>query len=916
MVDLHTHDMFSRFDGFGKPSELAKIVKGLGHTSLATSNHGNVNGLVQTYNACKKEGLKAILGVEGYFLPVYKPMDRGYHLCLFAKNLQGYKNINRLMYEGDKQKYYNPIWDFQLLEKYHDGIICTTACVSSFSSRCILAGKIEMAGRYLRKLQSIFADDLYIEIQPYRVSEEGVQRKINVNMFKFARELKIKPILTSDSHYGSKKDFPSYLKMHEIDGQDLGWVRGTYEERYKPTEDEIIQRFVMMHHNDYGLGARKLAHSMVRNLGEIERKVEDGILDKLELKLPSTGKGDSNQALKKDIIQGLKTRGKYNQEYMQRCKEEFDVIKNNGYVDYFLIVADYVNYAKKSGIIVGPGRGSVCNSLVAFALGITDIDPIYFDLDFRRFLRMDKKDYPDIDVDFETGRRDEVIDYLLDKYPGHSARVINYGMYKVKNTVNDLAKICGLPFDKSIEAYEASQNKKVISEINTIINRYKDETGEIDGRALLTGNDRAIVDRYNQVYDGIFIHFLKLYNKVRFIGTHAAGVVITSGDILEYTALSTDKSGKVYAAYSLDDLNDINLIKFDMLGLKTMASIGECRKLAQKEGFDVYKAVRDKKIIERFGQGDTDGIFQFEKKAAQEMLKQIHTDCFNDIAAVNAMNRPAPLEQGIPEAYADNKINSNADKGGVLYQYTSSTYGTIVYQEQLLLVTVNIGGFTWVEGDKMLKASKHSADKGKAYQVLAEHKQQTGVDLQDKFITNAVKNGLGKDVAESLWQSLLIYSFNRGHAVGYSAVSLEEMYYKVYFPTFFWYSKIKYAGNDADRAKYCNKSVADNVVVFLPHVNYSSPKTSLRKVDGEFVIQKGLADIKDVGEKAALKILEERKNGVFRNFEDFCERCSGGAVNKKTVEKLQEAGALNFNKRSYIQCVVTYNASLYARAKK
>lgn len=917
MVDLHTHDMFSRFDGFGKPSELAKLAKELGHTSLSTSNHGNVNGLIQTYNACKKVGIKPILGVEGYFLPVYIPQRRGYHLCLFCKNLDGYKNLNTLMYEGDKQKFYNPIITFEMLEKYHNGLICTSACVSSFSSRAIASGKLDIAKKYLIRMKEIFEDDFYIEIQPYAVSEKGLQEKVNRAMFKFAQDLKIKMILTSDSHYGDKKDFPSYLKMHQIDGHDLEDIKRTYEERYKPTEEELIKRFIMMHSCNYGSSTRKFALRMIKNLEEIENKVDGDLLDGLEISLPSLGEKDNYEIIKSDVIKGLKKREKYNHEYVTRCKEELEVIKTNGYVDYFLIVADYVKYAKDRGVIVGPGRGSVCNSLVAYALGITEVDSIYFDLDFRRFLRMDKKDFPDIDIDFETERRDEVIEYLLKKYPGKSAKVASYGLYKIDNAINDLAKVCGLEIDKSLDVSERDQNKQVISEIKKLVNRYKNEEGEIDQDALLNGADSRTVKRYDQIYDNIITHFLKLYGKVRYIGTHAAGVVVTSGDILSYTSLTTDKNGKVYSVYSLDDLNDVKLIKFDMLGLKTMQSIGECRKLAHKENFDIYKAVSDKKIMEKFASGETEGIFQFERKAAKDMFISIRADCFNDIAAVNAMNRPAPLAQGIPDTYAHNKVNHETNKNRLLRTFTQGTYGTIVYQEQLLLISVNIGGFTWQEGDKMLKASKHSADKGQAYKVLREYEEETGIDLHRKFVDNARKNGLKKNESENLWQSLLVYSFNRGHAVGYSIISVEEMYYKVHYPVFFWYSKIKYAGNDSDRERYCNLCVADDVVVFLPHVNYSRSKTSLRKVDGEYVIQKGMADLKDVGEKAALKILEERRqNGAFVSYDDFYDRCYGGAVNKKVVEVLTRFGALNFDKEKYIKSVITYNASMLARAKR
>ena len=453
MVDLHRHDEYSTFDGFGKATELAKLAKELGHTSLSTTNHGNTNGLIQTYQACKEVGIKAILGVEGYFLPKWKEKVRGYHLILIAKNLEGYENLNRIQYEGEKQKYYNPIWDFKLLKKYSKGLICTTACVAGYLAQCILQDNYELAEKFLIKLKSIFQDDLYIEIQPYKISDKGAQEKVNAEAIKLADKLGIKCILTSDSHRGRKEDLPTYIKMHEIAGHNTLDIEQTYSERYMPTEKEIVDRFVLMHSPSTNGGNKKIAvpaslkraKEFILNLEEIENKCELNYLDSLPLLLPKLqGERSSFAELLSKVKSGLKERGKYKPEYIKRCKEELEVIKYHGFEDYFLIVADYVNWAKSKGIVVGPGRGSVCNSVVAYALKITEVDSILFGLDFRRFLRKDKKKFPDIDLDFETSRRHEVIEYIIAKYPGHSARICSYGLYKVDNLVNDLAKVCGL----------------------------------------------------------------------------------------------------------------------------------------------------------------------------------------------------------------------------------------------------------------------------------------------------------------------------------------------------------------------------------------------------------------------------------------------------------------------------------------
>ena len=394
MFDLHRHDMFSIFDGFGKPSELAVLAKELGYESLCTTNHGNTNGLIQTYKACKAEGIKAILGCEGYFLPKWKEKTRGYHLILIAKNIEGYKNLNRIQFEGEKQKYYNPIWDFSLLEKYHEGLICTTACVAGYLSQCILKDEKDKAIKFLKKMKSIFGDDFYIEIQPYKIDDIGTQEKVNVESIKLANDLNIKCILTSDSHRGRKEDFDTYLKMHEISGHDLKWVEDTYKERYMPAPQEMATRFCKMHRKDFS-NVRKLATNMYDALDEIEDKCELNYLDSLEEILPKLdGAKDSYKTLVEHVKNGLKFRGKYNKRYIARAKEELDVIHYHGFEDYFLMVEDYTNWAKNKGIVVGPGRGSACNSIVCYALRITEVDSIYFNLEFRRFLMKERKKMP------------------------------------------------------------------------------------------------------------------------------------------------------------------------------------------------------------------------------------------------------------------------------------------------------------------------------------------------------------------------------------------------------------------------------------------------------------------------------------------------------------------------------------------
>ena len=904
MFDLHRHDEYSTFDGFGKADELAKLAKDLGHSALCTTNHGNANGLVRTYLACKEVGIKAILGIEGYFLPKWKEKTRGYHLVLIAKNLKGYGNLNRLQFEGEKQKYYNSIWSFDLLEKYHEGLICTSACVASYSSQCIVKGNKKQAIRYLEKMKSIFGEDFYIEVQPYKVSEEGLQEKVNVESIKLASKLGIKCILTSDSHRGAKDDFDTYMKMHQVAGHDKMDIKETYYERYMPTEKELGQRFVDMHGKDF-TNSKSLRWQMLDNLNEIDNKCEDDYLDELPLVLPKFGE-NSYKVLLNKVKEGLRKRHVYSKKYIDRCKEELNVIKYHGFEDYFLIVADYVNWAKDNGIVVGPGRGSVCNCLVAYALNITEVDSLHFGLDFRRFLRKDKKKFPDIDLDFETSRRHEVIEYLCKKYEGHAARICSYGLYKVDNLINDLAKVCGLETTGDVLEDEKKRNKSEIAKIKKFANSCIDE-GSLDVEKLLSSNEGIY---YNKQYDNILKHFSKLFKKVRFIGTHAAGVAITGGNILDYTALKIDKNGDVFTSYDLEDIEAINVIKFDILGLKTMESIGDLRK-ATGVTVDYTEIAKDKNIMESFRKGNCDGIFQFERQAARNILNEIHCDCFDDVVAATSMNRPGPLSLGMPSLYAESKMNPEVAKDRLYYDYTKESYGTIIYQEQVQQICINIAGMDWQDADKIMKMMKGSKMTEAALKVYEENKKV----LKEKFVKGAKKNGIEKEDASNLFEDLISYTFNKGHGVGYSLISIEEMFYKIYYKNEYWFAKLKYAKNESEYNKFCSLAVADGVVIFLPHVNYSHPSSRLRKVENEECIQQGLAEINGVGDKAAKEILEERKNnGIFRSYDDFYDRCKGRVVNSRVVKILEECGALEFNKNTYLKRVTKYNSALYSRS--
>lgn len=514
----------------------------------------------------------------------------------------------------------------------------------------------------------------------------------------------------------------------------------------------------------------------------------------------------------------------------------------------------------------------------------------------------------DIDMDFETARRHEVIEYIINKYPGKTARIASYGLYRVDNLINDLAKVCGLPTDKEVEAEQKKVNENNIKSIKSICNKYIDADGNLDDVSMLLDKE---VQMYNEQYNNIFIHFTKLYLKMRYIGTHAAGVAVTGGDILDYTALKIDsKSGEMYTNYDLNDIETIGVIKFDILGLNTMEEIGELREMTG-DIVNYDEAVKDPLIIEAFHKGDTRGIFQFDKKTVRDMLVNIDCNCFDDIVAANAMNRPGSLSTGQPELYAGNKHNIDNAKELLYYDYTKESYGTIIYQEQVQQICVYLGNMEWTDADKVMKMDGSKAMSPEKRQKFNETKAQ----LHDIFCKGAKEHGFKKDEAEKIFAAATeVYGFNKGHAVGYSLLSVEEMYYKVHHPLYFWFGKIKYAPNEDTYYKCCCLAVQSGNVVFLPHINYSDVKTKIRKVEGELCLQQGLAEIKGVGEKAACEIVAERKaNGIFTSWDNFYDRCKSRVVNLKVLKLIAECGAGTFDKKEYISRVTKYNSTLMCR---
>lgn len=910
-MDLHRHTQFSLYDGSGTPEQLAKIAKEKGYTFLGISDHGTTSGLVQHYYGCKKHGIKPIMGVEAYHMPVWDEENkkRGYHLCLFAKNLIGYQNINKIITEAENYSYYSGQVTLENLRKHSDGIIATTACLSSFASKAILAGKPKKAIAWLKAMKEIFGPDLYIELQPYKVDNERTQENVNMSLLDMGDRLGIKCILTSDSHRGRHEDFDSYIMMWKMKGKDPEYARKTYGERYMPEPTEMYKRFVYMHGEELDKqSAKDRANEFFMNIKELERKVEDDILDQIELKMPKfPTKQDTYKLLQREVKEGLKRRGKYNKQYITRAKEELKVIHAQGFDDYFLIVQDYVRFAKDNSVVVGPGRGSVCNCLVAYILGITEVDSIKFGLDFNRFMRMGKNKIPDIDLDFHNEDRYSVFQHIAKKYEGHSVQISSYGLFKTDILINDLIKVC---FDEYGQPMDTTTTKWLKNAIKNGLNAKEQLYEREEWSKYLPDDAIETLENINQRYDNIIDHFYFMYEKIRYLGTHAAGVAITDEPITNYTALVKKKvsaTGKIewFSVYDLVDLEMIKVVKFDLLGLKTLNKIKDLREATG----NVYDEswLDDKETLNNFNMGNTPGVFQFDRTACQDILRLINCDCFNDVVATNAMNRPSALSLKMPEQYAAHKLNQDDLKDKIYYPYVKDTYGCIIYQEQVLAIAINVGGFTPDEADILVKMEHNAGSRTKQ-----ELDNKYYDDFKEKFVSNAVALGVDEEEATMLFDSCAQYGFNKGHSTGYSIISFEECYHLTHNPAEYFFVKIKYAKDLFEQEKYCSFAFNSGIAVFTPHINHSEVKTSMKIFDGEQIIQKGLSDLKNVGESAANFIINERlQNGKYKNIDDFIDRCKGKAVTKRTISILQENGCCEMKKEAYYKRVKRYNSNLY-----
>lgn len=884
--EMHKHSQYSMFDGFDKVKNIVAYAKKLGMPALGISDHGNACGIIQLYKECTAAGIKPLMGCEVYFQPSFDSAKKSFHLCLYAYNNIGYENLCKVISLANKENFYrHGNVTFDILRKHSEGLICSSACIGGFVPQLVMNGKFDLADKAAVKFSQIFGENFYFEIQPIKIDDKGTQEKVNERLMSMSKELGIKCIMTTDSHFTEKEDFESYLMMHRMshigsskgEGFTIEHIENTYRERYMHSEEDISRKFLEMH----GFKPTRLLKTM------------EEIYEKIDIKLDFSSSiptfddvDDTYDEMKKICIARLKETGRFNKQYVERLKYEMSVIKDQGLCDYFLIVRDYIMYARENDIYVGPGRGSVGGSLVAELMRITDIDAIQVGTDFERFLRPDKKKMPDIDIDFENERQQDVINYIINKYEGRASQIITFGYYKSANLINDLAKVYDLSKDSTERIKSILQPK--------IPDMAHFEFEEIDYEALM--KDRRVRD-LDREYKGFVRHFCKLCGQVKYYGKHPAGVLVTRSDIGRFVPLARVKDMMI-CSYDKYDVEWCDMLKFDVLALKTLNVLHEIERTTDDK-FDRLEVdeVTHEKMYDAFSTGNTLGIFQLNKQAAMDILSEIGADNLQDVIAAISCNRPGTLKLGMHRKYAANKRET--DTSTSWYPYTKDAYGSIIYQEHVMRICIGMAKMDRGDVDKVMKFKFSDAER----EVLKQ-----------KFVEGAIKHSRAKrQEAEELFDSMALYMFNKGHGAGYALISEWQMYHKVKHPTEFWFATMKWEIDERKKAEFMSEASRDGIVFFLPHVNYSADY-SIRKEGGEEVVQMGYNVIKNVGPNAAAIIEAERKkNGTFKSYDDFYDRCKSRAVTSRVIESLLEEGALEFNRKTYNARTLKFNSALYMR---
>ncbi len=870
---LHLHTQFSLLDGACRPDRLVSRAKELGMTSLAITDHGNMYGAVDFYRECKKQGIKPIIGCEVYVAPRTrfdkdKALDKEYnHLILLVKNETGYKNLIKMVSLAYTEGFYfKPRIDRDLLEKHSEGLICLSACIQGEIPQLILKRDYESAKREALWYSELFGKGNYfLELQDHGIPEQKI---VIDGLRRISDETGLPLVATNDVHYIEQKDSTIQqvlicIATNHVLGEDTG-LEFHSDNFYLKSEDEMRALFsevpeavdntakiAEMCNFDFEFGNTKLPYfETPDNMGHFDY-------------------------FKMLCFEGLEKRYGKNppEEYIKRLNYELETVDKMGYTDYYLIVWDFVNFARKSGIPVGPGRGSGAGSIAAYCIGITDIDPMKYDLIFERFLNPERVSMPDFDIDFCYERRQEVIDYVTEKYgTDHVAQIVTFGTLQTRAAIRDVGRAMGMPY-ASVDAIA----KLIPNSFHITIDQAVNQSKEL--RAAMAENEEVnrLIETARQV-EGM----------PRNTSTHAAGVVITHDPVSSYVPLATN-DGLVVTQYIMTTLEELGLLKMDFLGLRTLTVIDYASKAAGINIKDID--ITDRKVYKLFSRGQTEGVFQFESSGMKQMLMNLKPTALEDLIAATSLYRPGPASQ------IDTFVENSKNKGNIKYEtpllepILKNTYGCMVYQEQVMQIFRSLAGYSYGRADVVRRA-------------MSKKKHDVMEQERETFIKGCEKNSIPAEVANSIFNKMTdfaSYAFNKSHAACYALVAYQCAYLKCYYPADFMAALLTSVLENANKvARYITECKRLGIRLAPPNINNSMKGFT---ANGN-VINYGLLGIKNLGNDFIEEIIAERKNGDFQDLYDFCSRMQGNHFNRRAVESLIRCGAMDCfgaNRRQMLQ---------------
>ena len=889
---LHVHTEYSLLDGSNKIKECIARVKELGMDSVAITDHGVMYGVIDFYRAAKAAGIRPILGCEVYVAPGSRfdketggdREDRYHHLVLLAENDLGYHNLMKIVSRGFTEGYYyRPRVDREILERYHEGIIALSACLAGEVQRNILRGMYEEGKAAALRYQEIFGEgNFFLELQDHGMPE---QKLVNQGLVRMSKETGIELVATNDVHYTYAED----EKPHDIllciqtgkkieDEDRMRYEGGQY---YIKSEEEMRELF-------------PYAPQALENTERIARRcnveIEFGVtkLPKFDVPEGYTSWEYLNKLCREGFARRYPDAG---EELKERLEYELSTIHSMGYVDYFLIVWDFIRYARDHGIMVGPGRGSAAGSIVAYCLEITSIDPIKYQLLFERFLNPERVSMPDIDVDFCFERRQEVIDYVVRKYGSDRVvQIVTFGTLAARGVIRDVGRVMDLPY-----AFVDSIAKMVPQELNITLERALKMSQELKKSYEDDPRVRELIDMS-----------MRLEGLPRHTSMHAAGVVISQKAIDEYVPLSLGSDGSVTTQFTMTTLEELGLLKMDFLGLRTLTVIQDAARLAEKSAghpIDINQIdYNDKAVLDSIGTGKTDGVFQLESAGMKSFMKELKPQSLEDIIAGISLYRPGPMDF-IPK-YIKGKNNADSITYDCpqLKPILEPTYGCIVYQEQVMQIVRDLGGYTLGRSDLVRRAmSKKKGD------VMQKERQNFVYGNPEEGVPGCVSNGIDEKTANKIYDEMIDfakYAFNKSHAAAYAVVAYQTAWLKYYYPVEFMAALMtSVIDNPGKVAEYIYTCRQMGIGILPPDINEGVGNFS---VDGGN-IRYGLAAIKSIGRPVIESLIQERESGgKFRSLKDFIERMSGKEVNKRTIEHFIKSGAFDSLGGTRKQFMVVY----------